>query len=149
MKAMDTLPQVRPTTAVMTALLVIFKTSPPSTRSLSVAQTITYVLHSGSLWGLSTQCTWQSLLSSACFLVLPAGHGSFNFYSRERLRTALGAHVLSGTSIIASKRQSTDFTDRSCTGEGRPHESWRRRKYCSGDADSGLHPHVSIICNSD
>lgn len=29
MKAMDTPPQVRPTTAVMTALLVIFKTSPP------------------------------------------------------------------------------------------------------------------------
>lgn len=29
MKAMDTLPQVRPTSAVMTALPVIFKTSPP------------------------------------------------------------------------------------------------------------------------
>lgn len=137
---MDARPQVRPTTAVMTALPVIFKTSPPrSTRSLSVAKTITYVLHSGSLWGLSTQCTGQSLLSSACFLVLPVGQGSFNFY-RDLSHGYKCTCLIRHTSIIVSKRQSTDFTDRSCTGEGRPHESWRRRKYCSGDADSGLHP---------
>lgn len=56
-----TLPGVRPTAAVMTALPVVFETHPQLIRSRSVAKTIMYSLYSGRLQGRLPQCTWQLL----------------------------------------------------------------------------------------